>query len=189
MLSRPNLNYRGGAVYCNQGCMLMLTRKRAKWICTIACGTTVVIAIASIWCGVGVNLKRFGCGIYGGQISAWWWEYCDYGYDEEVDSRVGIFPAGFALCLPSFEKETHIYPLGETTAPTGAQWILILPLWLILLLLALPTAILWWLDRRRIREGCCRKCGYDLTGNVSGTCLECSTAIETDAAVEHNNHT
>jgi hypothetical protein len=25
--------------------------------------------------------------------------------------------------------------------------------------------------------GCCQKCGYDLTGNVSGTCPECGTEI------------
>ena len=23
------------------------------------------------------------------------------------------------------------------------------------------------------REGCCKQCGYDLTGNISGTCPEC----------------
>jgi hypothetical protein len=26
--------------------------------------------------------------------------------------------------------------------------------------------------------GCCRECGYDLTGNVSGICPECGTPIE-----------
>ena len=29
---------------------------------------------------------------------------------------------------------------------------------------------------RRTRLGACRKCGYDLTGNVSGVCPECGTA-------------
>lgn len=28
-------------------------------------------------------------------------------------------------------------------------------------------------------EGKCRKCGYDLTGNVSGTCPECGTRVDT----------
>ena len=29
--------------------------------------------------------------------------------------------------------------------------------------------------RRRRRRGCCVNCGYDLTGNVSGTCSECGS--------------
>jgi hypothetical protein len=31
---------------------------------------------------------------------------------------------------------------------------------------------------RRSRGGLCLKCGYDLTGNVSGVCPECGTKIE-----------
>ena len=31
---------------------------------------------------------------------------------------------------------------------------------------------------RRRYKGLCLKCGYDLTGNVSGTCPECGTAVE-----------
>jgi hypothetical protein len=30
--------------------------------------------------------------------------------------------------------------------------------------------------RTRIKTGLCPRCGYDLTGNVSGTCSECGTA-------------
>lgn len=30
---------------------------------------------------------------------------------------------------------------------------------------------------RRREPGCCYKCHYDLTGNVSGTCPECGTNI------------
>ncbi len=30
--------------------------------------------------------------------------------------------------------------------------------------------------RRRKKDGFCTKCGYDLTGNVSGTCPECGSA-------------
>lgn len=46
---------------------------------------------------------------------------------------------------------------------------------------AWPAAALgrYLLRRRRgRRSGLCIKCGYDLTGNVSGVCPECSTAIE-----------
>jgi len=58
----------------------------------------------------------------------------------------------------------------------GATYI-ILPFWTLLLLPAIPTAWLWYRDRRLL--SCspdhlfCRGCGYDLTGNTSGVCPEC----------------
>jgi hypothetical protein len=52
------------------------------------------------------------------------------------------------------------------------------PLWLPFVLLAIPTAVLWFVDRRRrTRPGYCQRCGYDLTGNVSGRCPECGERI------------
>ena len=50
-----------------------------------------------------------------------------------------------------------------------------LPLWIPFVLVAVPTAFLWWRDRHRIPPGRCQKCGYNLTGNVSGVCPECGT--------------
>jgi len=52
------------------------------------------------------------------------------------------------------------------------------PMLAVFALIAVPTAWLWWRDRRRIPPGHCQKCGYNLTGNVSGRCPECGTAIE-----------
>jgi hypothetical protein len=47
-------------------------------------------------------------------------------------------------------------------------------------LCAISTALLWWRGRRIWPEGSCDKCGYSLTGNVSGVCPECGTAIPPD---------
>jgi predicted amidophosphoribosyltransferase len=46
----------------------------------------------------------------------------------------------------------------------------------------LLTVILWFADRRRIPPGHCQKCGYDLTGNVSGICPECGTPVEREGS-------
>ena len=60
---------------------------------------------------------------------------------------------------------------------------MLVPWWLIPLGLAYP---LWILVRhvhrtetRRVRRrlGLCRDCGYNLTGNESGVCPECGTAV------------
>ncbi len=58
-----------------------------------------------------------------------------------------------------------------------------LPLWLVdVALLAYPGYVLVrGLVRRRGRrggEGQCGRCGYDLTGNVTGVCSECGVAID-----------
>ncbi len=53
----------------------------------------------------------------------------------------------------------------------------VLPLWIPFLLVAGPTAMLWWRGSRRIPPGHCRVCGYDLTGNTSGVCSECGSAV------------
>lgn len=51
------------------------------------------------------------------------------------------------------------------------------PFWMPILVLCIPTAIIWRRDRRH-PEGHCQGCGYDLTGNVSGVCSECGSKIE-----------
>lgn len=52
---------------------------------------------------------------------------------------------------------------------------LTLPLWIPLLVVALPIAWLFRRDRQCFSRYQCQHCGYNLTGNVSGTCPECGT--------------
>ncbi len=63
-------------------------------------------------------------------------------------------------------------------AAADRQWfVLSIPFWFPTLLfsgLAIWTPVWWW---RRRRRGLCTKCEYDLTGNISGICPECGTAL------------
>ncbi len=62
----------------------------------------------------------------------------------------------------------------------GSPGILVVPIWLLMLpvlTIALVACCRFWLDRRRIPPGHCQKCGYNLTGNVSGVCPECGGRI------------
>ena len=51
-----------------------------------------------------------------------------------------------------------------------------IPFWLPFTLAAIPTVILWRRDRRTVKPGCCRMCGYDLRASKM-TCPECGAAI------------
>ncbi len=55
------------------------------------------------------------------------------------------------------------------------------PLGLAFVIAAGITALLFWRDRR-FPAGHCQKCGYDLTGNVSGRCPECGTPVPDTSA-------
>ena len=51
------------------------------------------------------------------------------------------------------------------------------PLWIPFVIVAIPTAFLFWREHRHV-PGHCQKCGYSLTGNVSGVCPEYGTKVE-----------
>ncbi len=70
--------------------------------------------------------------------------------------------------------------LGSPYVP-ACEWSVDLPFWFPLALCVVPTAYLWWRRGRRIPPGHCRKCGYNLTGNVSGRCPECGSAVAAGA--------
>ncbi len=46
------------------------------------------------------------------------------------------------------------------------------PLYAVFAAVAVPTLLVWRFGPKPVKPGHCR-CGYDLTGNVSGTCPEC----------------
>jgi hypothetical protein len=63
------------------------------------------------------------------------------------------------------------------------------PHWLLILLFSLaPVLTLYRGYRRYRREGakCCLKCGYNLTGNVSGVCPECGAEVEPEGGSDRH---
>lgn len=80
------------------------------------------------------------------------------------ESRLSWF-ARFGGQLPAAR------PSPRAAAPPGSETIF--PLWLILIPLAFPAVRCL---RKRPLPGHCRKCNYNLTGNVTGICPECGKA-------------
>jgi hypothetical protein len=61
-----------------------------------------------------------------------------------------------------------------------------IPLWLLCVLAAGACVLLAYLERiarrrQRLSSGCCVRCGYNLTGNVSGVCPECGRKVDAQA--------
>ncbi len=68
------------------------------------------------------------------------------------------------------------FTLGEAYHPETEFARVAIPLWMPFTLAAIPTAILWHRDRRTVKPGCCRVCGYDLRASKR-VCPECGNAI------------
>jgi hypothetical protein len=78
--------------------------------------------------------------------------------------------------LPAFVTDPQTVAVGsDAVFRLGDKQLLMVPLWIPIVLVAFPTAVLWRRDHRRFSPGHCRKCGYNLTGNVTGRCPECGT--------------
>ncbi len=69
------------------------------------------------------------------------------------------------------------YPLGRAY-PRSSRRLFTIPLWIPFVLVAVPTAFLWYRDLRRIPTGNCQRCGYDLNRNESGRCPECGRIVD-----------
>ena len=145
------------------------------------------------WTGVGLSLLILATWA----VSLWWTFFYILPGDRSslafgrgivggVFSNFDLRKAGFATGFRYQGRNEFGFNLPEMrTARVGPDSFdeVGVPFWLPLLLTAIPTTWLWHRDRRRIRPGCCLRCGYDLTGNTSGVCSECGLAKPPPAAV------
>ena len=150
-------------------------RRVAKWT-GAGVATLVLLAWAAIVPLFHSNLLYidFGVGSFRGSLNygalSWDWFHRQLpplavGVAARWAPRVGNLADCFGIDPPQFKRDaisTYVY----------------LPLWVPFLLVAAPTALLLYRDRRRTSPGHCPKCGYNLKGNVSGRCSECGTPID-----------
>jgi hypothetical protein len=116
----------------------------------------------------GRTLTEFG--IVGGTI------YLSWATQREAwRARTGWFTGKSSYAGHFSDLFPSIYPYSSG-GMTGYN--IQLPLWSLFVLSLIPTAIVWYDDRRRSPAGHCMTCGYDLTGNTTGVCPECGTKIK-----------
>jgi hypothetical protein len=120
---------------------------------------------------VGVRYPSWSLCLRQGSLNVWL-------YRQKTSQSLGP-PNWFSDPMP-FQADIFPWTFGNLLDPTGRLDAgIYLPPWIPFVIIAAPTAVLWYVDRRRIPPGHCRKCGYNLTGNVSGRCPECGTPSQT----------
>ena len=135
---------------------------------SVACGIAVaafVLALA-LWC---ISLRWF-VGFspqHSGGFGLW----------------IGYSIAGVAYCPPGERPGVHgcfcanvrelKWPLLPWLLRGPHEYGLVTPLWIPLAFTSSAVVAVWRLGRRP-PVGHCRRCGYDLTGNLSGRCPECA---------------
>ena len=146
------------------------TRRALKWVGAALSVIVGVVYLASLkWEFVWLGEKSF-VGVGGGGIAA----TITYGGDHEVGGPiVEAYHRGINLrATERFEVGGMPHIVHVPGSVIGA-----VPLWIPLLLVLIPTAVVWWRSPRH-RRGHCLVCGYNLTGNTSGRCPECGTPVE-----------
>jgi hypothetical protein len=144
-----------------------------KWL--VSAGLALLLVIVFAWSASSTqwwwHLARFFRVRLGGDRLRLAYPMPDLGRDLEG------WHGGWNLLFGPLRKLAFVYRHNQ---PSGG-WQVALPLWGLFLLVALLTILLRWLPRRRFPPGHCRKCGYNLTGNVSGICPECGEKVDVQA--------
>lgn len=163
----------------------------ASAVSLVLCVATVVLWVISMFWGVDVDWRTasvtlaYGAGCSRGEM-----------YVSRVASEDAVpgVTGGFRLYFTA--PTSHIASLRPLQGPFGrfhfnvigfAAWTttmpgtrldaLYWPCWVVVLVTAL-LPLRWFIRRGKAAAGHCRRCGYDLTANLSGTCPECGTPIK-----------
>ena len=152
----------------------LVTRGRVKWVGTIAAAMLATVYVASLW------------------HTILYWHSTPHGM---IIAALGSGRVGY-LC-PDYETSSapwSDFDLVSRSSPRAFAWFdwgesrprffsydasLAVPLWLPLLLIAAPTAYIWYTDSRA-KPWQCPKCRYDLRGLDGGVCPECGETVATD---------
>jgi hypothetical protein len=135
------------------------------------------------WAGVGFVALTLAAGAASFPIGL---GYVQQSFDVRVVEGIAYVDSPSRLASAGYSPGWHAFGYftfqGPGLIPAFLRWPTThskgveVPLGPVVLILAVATALLFWTDRRP-PKGHCRKCGYNLTGNVSGVCSECGQVI------------
>ena len=127
----------------------------AKWGGVMVCGLLIAVAVVNLRYTVICALPDgSGLGSGSGVVGVAWRYWAG---------------RGMGVIMEEADEWRFWPPLIVYSDPSGL--IIAVPIWFLLLMISIPTIVLWRLDHSPAPGHC--PCGYDLRGNVSGTCPEC----------------
>ena len=145
-------------------------RRVAKWVGLGACLVILAAWIASVfWYAEIGGLPRWWVMLESGLLMIYW------GPSEATfDSySCGIYTS---IELDLDYPPQVLLGLQPPYVRFEADGAVLVPLWLVFIVAAIPTVILWRRDRRP-RKGHCPHCGYNLTGAEHEKCPECGAVV------------
>jgi hypothetical protein len=163
-------------------------RRIAKWGGVLVCVVIAAVFLSSAHRPIGGLTESclYGAGVSGGVAWFAWTrprEEIEEAYEalsstasQPVFSSPGPFYLPELMIPFSPRSWWNGGPLGRLGSTWRTRYVTV-PLPSLFVLFAIPTAYLFWRDRRRFPPGHCRRCGYDLTSNVTGRCPECGEEV------------
>ena len=147
------------------GWMLLAWAFSARFCCFAEIASPTFCKLAALMVSAPSPSSPFNrwsalCGLDAGAVFIDIWDGGPRFEGLSIESRDGF---NLGLYLPRRGRSLNIFQ----------DYFIIIPLWIPFLMCAAPTALLFYLDRRRVLPGHCPTCGYNLTGNTSGKCPEC----------------
>ena len=139
---------------------VLRVRQIAKWIGVSVCAVIVTGSCLTECKEVLVKLPGAGVASLGSGYTGYYWE-------------------NLSTSLTSSVRLRDAHPFSwMRQSPVVGRWSFGVGIanWLLVLLILIPTALLFWRDRK-IPAGHCTTCGYNLTGNISGVCSECGAKV------------
>jgi len=146
-------------------------------------GTGLTVLLVMVWVGSAWWWANWTCNFPNVDVGVWrgrvvvevnppngWSRMTAFGRSEETAMTFWV----------DWDINRAIY--GSRAGRVSDVWFAI-PLWMLVVLCALPTAQMHYSDQRS-PNGICPKCGYDLRGNASGVCPKCGGEAPRELKVE-----
>ncbi len=157
------------------------TWRMLKWITLGAAGLSAGLLVLNVWVFwiAGVDVLN-GFVVLGDGCVSFTRSAEHFRTLQGVAVSASEYVANLAKWVPLEAGPVAEWRLVPAVLRDGARLTVTVPLWIPVVVLGLAALVFWRYDRAPA-PGHCQKCGYDLTGNVSGTCPECGTPCPADA--------
>jgi hypothetical protein len=146
----------------------------------VCCAVLVVLWVASYWSGFGFKWVRPFTDTHGFSCDVEWFVGCGNGriYFERYITPFAL-PSerlGFGYVPYGWNADQQLFAIDDSPERWEILFPVAVPVGMTLILPCLSLHMRY-LKLRKLRPRSCRTCSYDLTGNVSGVCPECGTAV------------